>query len=61
MQMTLDAAKTKAPEAPPAGTMTDVCRKVVANLSPTETVSLSLTYERTLGSGRSAIARLVRS
>ncbi len=60
MQMTLDAAKTRAREAPPAATMTDVCQKVVANLSPTETVSLSLTYERTLGSGRSATARLVR-
>ena len=60
MQMTLDAAKTKAREAPPAATMTDACQKVVANLSPTETVSLSLTYERTLGSGRSATARLVR-
>ena len=60
MQMTLDAAKTKAREAPPTATMTDACQKVVANLSPTETVSLSLTYERTLGSGRSATARLVR-
>ena len=56
MQMTIDAAKTRAREAPPAATMTDVCQKVVANLSPTETVSLSLTYERTLGSGRSATA-----